>query len=198
MQKPVIITDIDGVAIKWQSGLPYFCAKNGLNTDGALASNMSENYISPAEIFGVNSSIASKLMYQYNTSKFIRYLQPYQDALEFINKHKEDYNFVAITALAADDHAIMNRLFNLNSLFPGAFVDVMSCNFGESKTKLFERAKSKYSDIVCFIDDLAHNLEDAHQVFGDTVPLYHLKRGARTPPNLKQYRTIYSMNEITL
>jgi predicted signal transduction protein with EAL and GGDEF domain len=33
--KDVILTDIDGCLIQWQSGLPYFLAKHSLNTEKA-------------------------------------------------------------------------------------------------------------------------------------------------------------------
>lgn len=178
--KPVILTDIDGVLIQWQSGLPYFAAKHNLNVARTLELLYEDKFVSPADLFGCNDELAAKLLMKYNNSDFIKYLSPYQDAVQVINRLKDRFDFVAITALGDTDDALMNRMFNLNALFPGAFRDVMLVNYGESKTPHYMSAKIKYKDnLVCFVDDLAHNLEDCHAVIS-RLPLVHMLRGERS------------------
>lgn len=199
MSKKVILIDVDGVLVKWQSGLPYFNSDHNLPLDACLNMQIEENFIGPSEIFGLNIEIASKLMHKYNNSKYIRYLSGYPDALEFINKNKHKYDFVALTALSSDENAILNRLYNLNSLFPGAFVDVMSCDYMVSKQNMFINAKIKYGDnVVCFIDDLAKNLSDCYAIFDNKIAYYHMIRGPRDEHTIPRCEKIKSLNDIDL
>lgn len=175
--KPIIILDVDGVLVSWQSGLPFFCAANNLCTKPALDMLISEEFKAPSEIFGVNSDLALKLMVRYNESKYIRYLSAYPDAIEFIKNNKHKYDFIACTALSSSDQSIMNRLFNLNTMFPNAFIDVRSCNFGESKTDMFKDIKKVYDKrIVAFVDDLCSNIDDCYNVYGDDIRYYQIQR----------------------
>lgn len=181
MSKPVIITDVDGVTVKWQSGLPYFAQKYNLPVTNILNMMSSERFILPAELFECEEELAIKLLLKYNNSDFIRYLAPYNDALKSINKLKEEYDFVAITALGDSVDANLNRRFNLNALFPGAFTDIMVCDYNESKDALLEKAKEKYgSRIVCYVDDLPKHVAAAYSVFKNTeVKVFYMPRGER-------------------
>ncbi|WWQ13077.1 HAD-superfamily hydrolase [Morganella phage vB_Mm5] len=162
MQKKVILTDIDGVTTKWQSGLPHFLAKHNIPTDSCLDMFYTEQFKSPKDIFGCDEELANKLLIEYNNSPFIRYLSPYDDALHVINSLKNEYDFVAITALGNATTVSLNRIANLNSLFPSAFKEVLVVDAHESKTKQFKYALEKYGDrIVCYIDDLTKNLVDS-------------------------------------
>lgn len=178
---PTVLIDIDGVCVQWQSGLPYFMAKHSLPTGPALASLLNEKFVSAEELFGMDNELSMLYLKEYNKSKFIKYLAPYSDALEFVNTMKHKWNFVAVTALGTDKETVMNRVFNLNSLFPGAFKDIFVCGAGESKDEILSRAKDKYPDIIMFIDDLAENLESASRVIPE-VPRYHMVRGERATP----------------
>lgn len=175
-QKEVVATDVDGILVRWQSGLPYFLAKYNIPTKAVLDLLVNDRFMDPEELFGCNEKLAKILMNKYNNSDFIRYLSGYTDAIKVVNELKERYDLVAITALGTTDEALMNRMFNLNALFPGAFKDVMCVNYGESKIPHYLSAKIKYGDrLVCFIDDLAHNLEDAHAVMSE-LPLIWMPR----------------------
>ncbi|WJZ28100.1 hypothetical protein NCTGTJJY_CDS0221 [Serratia phage 92A1] len=183
MTRKVLATDVDGILVKWQSGLPYFLAKYNIPTKAVLDIMVNDRFMDPEELFGCNEKLAKTLMKEYNNSDFIKYLAPYTDAIKMVNKLKEDYDLVAITALGTTDEAQLNRMFNLNALFPGAFKDVLCVNYGESKIPHYLDIKIKYADrLVCFIDDLAHNLEDAHAVMSE-LPLIWMPRNeyGRTP-----------------
>ena len=181
-EKPVILTDVDGVAIKWQSGLPFFLSKHNMPTDVTLNMVTDEKFRCMTDIFGCNEQLAQILMEEYNNSSFIRYLSAYDDALQVINRLKVTYDFVAVTALGTTPTASLNRIANLNTLFPSAFKEVMVVNHNESKTHRYLDAKAKYGDrLVCFIDDLATNLNDCHNVISQ-LPLFHMIRGERMSP----------------
>ncbi|QHJ78819.1 MAG: hypothetical protein [Caudoviricetes sp.] len=180
--KPVILTDIDGVAISWQSNLAFFAAEHNIPTDRILDMMADEKFRSMSDIFGCDNDLAMMLMKQYNQSKWIRGLKPYDDALTVINSLKHEYDFVAVTAIGATPECCLNRIANLNILFPSAFREVMTVDIHESKVIRYLEAKKKYGDrLVCFIDDLDKNLEDCHSVFTQ-LPLLHMIRGPRKTP----------------
>lgn len=182
-EKDVILTDIDGICVRWQSGLPFFLSKHNMPTDTALEMVTDEKFRCMSDIFGCNNELAQILMEEYNNSSFIRYLSAYDDALQVINRLKVKYDFVAVTALGTTPTASLNRIANLNTLFPSAFKEVMVVNHNESKTHRYLDAKAKYGErLVCFIDDLAVNLDDCHNVISQ-LPLYHMIRGERDKPN---------------
>lgn len=177
--KPVILTDIDGIAVKWASGLPFFLSKHNMPTDVALDMVTDETFRDMTEIFGCDMQLAKILMEEYNNSSFIRYLNAYDDALVVINRLKAKYDFVAVTALGTTPTASLNRIANLNTLFPSAFKEVCVVGHGETKVHRYLEAKAKYgSRLVCFVDDLAVNLNECHNVISH-LPLYHMLRGER-------------------
>lgn len=191
---PVILTDIDGVAIQWQSGLPYFAQKYNLPLEHILNVIIEDKFIPPSEIFDCHKDLADKLIKKYNSSDFIRYLAPYADALAIINKLKLKYRFVAVTALGTDVDSLLNRKFNLQALFPGAFEDIFVCGHDESKSVLFRKAKEKYGDdIVAYIDDMPHHVEAAHEVLD--CPIFWMPRGPRESPPDCQHRKIKDWND---
>lgn len=178
--KPIITTDVDGVLVKWQSGLPYFAQKYNLPVHHILEMIIDDQFVAPKDLFGVDEEFAQQLMAKYNSSDFIRYLAAYDDALKVVNALKEKYDFVAVTALGTSVDAKLNRQFNLNALFPGAFIETFVCDHSEPKTKLFEKIKEKYGDrVVAYIDDLPHHVDNAFEVFGSSVMPLFMPRGQR-------------------
>lgn len=193
--KPVIPIDIDGVAVQWQSNLPFFAAEHNIPTDRILNMMVDEKFRSMTEIFGCDDELADRLMRQYNSSKWIRGLKPYDDALVVINRLKHKYDFVAITAIGKSAESCLNRIANLNILFPSAFVDVMTVDIGESKVNRYLEAKKKYGDrMVCFVDDLSGNLEEFHGVMS-TLPMLHMVRGPRDVPSC-DHTVVKSMYDV--
>lgn len=201
IERKVIVTDVDGILVKWQSGLPYFAQKYQLPISNILSLLVNDSFMAPEDIFMCERDFAVKLMMKYNNSDFIRYLAPYSDAIYTVNKLKKDFDFVAVTALGNSVDAHLNRQFNLNSLFPGAFKEVLVCDHNESKDELLNLVKSKYGQrIICYIDDLASHVESASRVFEfDKVDSIWMPRGAdRKKPSLnhievKGWKDIYEL-----
>lgn len=190
-KRPVVLTDIDGCCVKWQSGLPYYMGKHNIPTTAALDSLLHERFLSAEELFGMSEDVAFTFLKDYNRSKFIKYLSPYDDALKMINEMKEHWDFVAVTALGTEKETVMNRVFNLNTLFPGAFKDILVCGANESKDDILQKAKNKHDNIIMFIDDLDKNIDSAFRVMPN-VPRYHLKRGFRHTP----VHTCFEVNDM--
>ncbi|AXF40771.1 hypothetical protein HYP67_gp189 [Acinetobacter phage vB_ApiM_fHyAci03] len=194
-KRPVVLIDVDGVCVKWQSGLPYYMAKHNIPAQRALDMMIDEAFISPEELFGMSREVSMTFLKDYNKSKFIKYLAPYDDALEMINEMKQHWDFVAVTALGTDKETIMNRAFNLNALFPGAFKDILVCGPGESKRGILCKAIEQYNAVM-FIDDLAENL-DACASIDDSIPRYHLCRGPRPRPKFDHIQ-VEDLHEVRL
>lgn len=195
-KKKIIATDVDGVLLSWQSGLPYFAQKYNLPLDHILEMIVDDRFITPKDLFGTEDEVfAKQLLDKYNSSDFIRYLAPYADALKSINRMKDRYDFVAITALGDSVDARLNRQFNLNALFPGAFKEIYMCSHNASKKELFERVKEKYGDdLVCYVDDLPNHMNTAAEVFPDSVDMFWMLRGERD--GVCGARTVTSWYEI--
>lgn len=194
-ERPIIATDIDGVVIKWQSGLPYFAQKYNLPLAHILNVIIEDKFIPPAEIFDCHKDLADKLIKKYNSSDFIRYLAPFDDALEVINRLKSKYRFVAVTALGTDVDSMLNRKFNLQALFPDAFEDIFVCGHDESKSVLLRKVKEKYgSDVVAFIDDMPHHIEAAYEELD--CPMFWMPRGPRDGEPLCSHRKVKDWNDI--
>lgn len=182
--KPIILTDVDGVLIKWQSGLPFFAQKYGIVSEGIQKLQFSEEFLPFDVIFGdkFSKQESEQLFKIYNSSEYIRYLSGYADALEVVNRLKEYYDFVSVSALSADMDVILNRRFNLNAQFPNAFIDFFQCDASTPKTKVFQDIYHKYKerDIVAFVDDLPHNIEDFEKVFDSPdIEKFFMVRGKR-------------------
>ncbi|ASD52163.1 hypothetical protein KNT64_gp211 [Pseudomonas phage PspYZU05] len=175
--KPVIATDIDGVVIQWQSALSYFALKYNLPVERIIKMMINEEFVSASEIFDCSEEEGVKLIELYNSSDFIRYLAAYRDALEVINRLSKDYDFVGITALGTNITTKLNRQFNLNALFPGAFKAVLLCDYADSKTDLYIIAKQQYN-VIAYVDDLSKHVDAADLVF-DNIPLFYMPRGPR-------------------
>lgn len=177
-ERPVIATDVDGVLLSWQSGLPYFAQKYNLPLEHILEMIQDDKFIKPGTLFGCDDALGEQLINKYNCSDFIRYLAPYMDALRHINKLKKVYDFVAVTALGDSIDARLNRQFNLNALFPGAFQDIQMCAHNESKEMILTKVRLKYGNRVKFyVDDLPHHCQAAHRILG--TPVYWMVRGER-------------------
>lgn len=192
---PVIATDIDGVVIKWQSGLPYFAQKYNLPLEHILNVIIEDKFVPASEIFDCHKDLADKLIKKYNSSDFIRYLAPFDDALEVINRLKDKYRFVAVTALGTDVDSMLNRKFNLQALFPGAFEDIFVCGHDESKSNLFRKVKEKYgTDVVAYIDDMPHHVEAAYEELD--CPVFWMPRGPRDSVPECQNRKVKNWNDL--
>lgn len=192
---PVIATDIDGVVVKWQSGLPYFAQKYNLPLQHILDLIIEDIFVPPAQLFDCHEDLADKLIKKYNSSDFIRYLAPYSDALSVINRLKSKYRFVAVTALGTDVDSMLNRKFNLQALFPDAFDDIFVCGHNESKASLLRKVNEKYKgDVVAFVDDMPGHVDTAYDELN--CPIFWMPRGHRDDSPVNPHKKVRDWNDL--
>lgn len=197
--KPIILLDIDGTVLQWQANLAFYCHENGLKSDYALQMLTSEDFVPPAKLFGVSDQLGVKYIHDYNKSTYCRTLPAYRDALEFINKYKNDYIFIAVTKFSKDEKAISNRLYNLHTLFPDAFKDIYSCEFDESKVEILTQLKGNYGDrIIMFVDDQSSNIDAADKVFGNSITNILISREGKSLPVFCKHLKVELLTDIEL
>lgn len=175
--KPIITIDVDGVLLFWQTYAVEFCKTNGLCTKLAEKLQKSDEFINPFQIDGVEQP---DLIVKYNQSEFMERLKYYADAVDFIDKHKDHYEFIAITAMSPDELYLGRRRRNLEKVFGrGVFSKVLGCHIRQSKKDLFNKVNIAYRDrVVAYIDDMAHHLNDAKECLPN-AKLFHIIRDVR-------------------
>ncbi|AEO97131.1 hypothetical protein CPTAKMNP4_197 [Salmonella phage vB_SenM-AKM_NP4] len=201
-EKPVIVTDVDGILVKWQSGLPYFAQKYNLPLNHILEMMVDEKFIAPGVLFNCSEEFATKLLLKYNNSDFIRYLSVYEDALKVVNELKKTYDFVAVTALGNSVDAHLNRQFNLNALFPGAFKEILVCDYNASKDALLTQVMEKYGErVVCYVDDLGKHTDSAAAVFkqyNSRAKVFYMPRGERNHEPKLECNYVKSWHDVNI
>lgn len=186
--KKVIITDVDGVLLKWQSMLPFFAQEKGIDLSEILKCQYTEEFIHTKDLFKCTLDRARKLKHEYHNSNWIRHLTAYNDALEVLNSLKDEYIFIAVTALDNTDTALENRSYNLNVLFPGVFSEIHLTDNDKTGafTEIIVNQSRKGNEIVAYVDDLPDHIltfrETYKNLTRDNFPfenLFLLVRGPR-------------------
>ncbi|CAL9986007.1 unknown function [Vibrio phage D51] len=161
MTKPVLIFDVDGVLLKWESNLPFFARDNGLRLKSILQNYSKDNHVALKQIFGISDSdVAQQLADQYNLSSHGRYLAAFDDAVQHLYRLQEHYSLVVVTSFGSTIEHYTNRCRNLQAFFPNAFEEVICLKHGVNKSDVFEDIERNHGHILGFIDDQIFNLED--------------------------------------
>ena len=182
--RPTVLIDIDGCVLKWQANLPFFLAERGIATKVATDMILDNEFKDHGKLFGLARPRSLDMVLDFHRSHYFRSLPAYDDALRFINDYKADWDFVAVTACGDDPIIVQNRMFNLNALFPGAFIDIFTCGPTDSKSEMLSKAHGKYHNTIMFIDDMKHNIEDSFNafMFHHNIPRYWLNRNGVSNP----------------
>lgn len=196
MKKPIILIDVDGVLLKWQARVPQYCLEVGLDPTAALKMQNCEKVVNPFD--GLVLDPMQEIR-NYNESDHMYSLPAYEDALEFMLDNKHLYDFIAVTAQSKKPEAFEKRRVNLENVFGCSFLDVRTCDAAGDKWQMFNNIKYDYRErkILALIDDQAHNILSAYQVFGETIKLYHLIRGERVN-SIVPCMIVSSLNQIQL
>lgn len=148
MSKPIILCDVDGVCLNWLSKLPEYLLKHDMDNTRAMQAYAHGEYISPEDLTGLSTRKSHAFLAEYNASEWIKYLVPYQDALQVINLLKKEFDFVAVTSIGTDPECARKRMLNLDFWYPGAFTDIHTVDIDHSKKEIL----GKYEPTI-FIDD---------------------------------------------
>lgn len=158
MNKPIILCDIDGCLLQYLSKLPEFLKKKNIDHRTATKAYAWGEFLTPTQLTGLPEKEAYELLEEYNSSKYIKYLTPFSDAIQSVNLLKQEYDFIAVTALGRSDECVNYRKENLDFWFPGAFSKVLTVGIEESKKEYLEQYKPTF-----FIDDSPEHVLMAKQ-----------------------------------
>jgi len=159
--KPVLILDVDGVLLKWESNLPFFALDHGIKIKGVLKNYSRATHISFNELFGIkNTPIAQQLMTKYNTSAYGRHLSAFDDAIESVYKLKKKYKLVILTSFGDTIEHYTNRCKNLQAFYPDLFAEIICISYDKPKSTMLKDISITHGKIAGFVDDQLHNVDD--------------------------------------
>lgn len=182
MSKKIIMVDVDSVLLNWGANLPFYSREKGIDPTVIDQMVVDHVYRKCIDIFGVDTyEHAREIMYDYHASHFGRTMPAYIDAIEVISRLKKKFDFVAVTAVGTDPVIVDNRRYNLETLFPDAFIDIYCVE--DTKLHAFYNIDAKYGDrVIAFVDDRHDYISECRRVFGrNQVKTFQMCRGAQTP-----------------
>ena len=162
----IILTDVDGVLVRWEEGFDAFMSSNGHNR---LPETYSEYSMSAR--YGITVKKAQEYIKLYNEGPAIAMLESFADSTVFVAKlAAAGFRFIAITSLSDHPDAHMYRAQNLKSLFGDVFDELVCLEMGASKAHVLMRwADSGYF----WIEDHMRQAEAGHEAGLRTILIKH-------------------------
>ena len=136
MTNKIILTDADGVLLDWEVDFNKWMAKRG------YAKKVNDVY--EMEIaYGLSKFKCKKLVREFNSSAWVRYLPAFRDARSGVAHLVEaGYKFHCITSLSLDEKAGKLRKKNLEAIFgKNVFEEVICLDTGADKDDALEPYK---------------------------------------------------------
>jgi len=110
----IILTDCDGVLLDWCKAFRNWMAQKGYEPVYNY-----EQYYNVHEQYNIFPAFAKTLVYEFNQSAHIAYLDPLRDSKHYVKllHEKHGYKFHVITSMHDDKYAARLRIQNLESVF---------------------------------------------------------------------------------
>lgn len=162
----VILTDCDGVLLKWDTAFEEFITAKGHprvpNTDTEYSMALRHN---------ITIRQAQDYIQEFNESPKIADLDPFADCVEHVAKLAEQgFKFIAVTSISDHPLAKINRTENLKNLFGDIFEDVVCLAMGASKAHVL----MQWADTGYFwIEDHQRQAEAGHEAGLKTILIDH-------------------------
>lgn len=162
----IILTDCDGVLVKWEEAFDAF-----ITTKGYKRIPNTESEYSMASRYGISMKQALEYIKEYNESPEIAELESFADSVQYVAKLANDgFRFIAVTSLSSHPDAKKHRTRNLKNLFGDVFDEVVCLEMGASKAHVLTRwADSGYF----WIEDHMRQAEAGHEVGLQTILINH-------------------------
>ena len=154
----LILTDVDGVLLRWSAGFDVFMADKGY-----VRIPDTEQHYNLSYRFNIDSwQEVSNLAREFNESPMMKFLDPLDGAVENVAKLVDQgFRFTAITSMSSAPHAKEHRMENLHSLFGEVFDDLICLDFGGGKRHILEQwANSE----LFWLEDHFNNATDGHEL----------------------------------
>ena len=149
MIEKIVLTDADGVLLDWEVDFNKWMTKHGYEKKvfGVYAMEVA---------YGISRVECKKLIREFNSSAWVRYLPAFRDARSGVAHLVEaGYKFVCITSLSLDEKAAKLRKRNLEAIFgKDVFTEIVCLDTGADKDEALE----KYKDSgLYWIEDKTQN-----------------------------------------
>lgn len=148
-----IITDIDGVILKWE-----YAFLDYIDEKGIFERTFSDvlDFISETDI-----DTFFQYAYEFNNEDVFKELEPFEDAKRNIeNLKNEGYKFIGISSAGKSRYIWKKRWYNINKHFPDAFITIHHCDLGENKIDFLKN----YTESHCWIEDSLKNAEKGYKL----------------------------------
>jgi FMN phosphatase YigB (HAD superfamily) len=161
-----ILTDCDGVLLKWEDGFDAFMLSKGFVRRAGTEADYSM-----ALRYGVTTRQTQEFIKEYNESDAMATLKPFADSIEYVAKLADmGFRFTAVTSMSDHPDAKTYRTQNLKTLFGDVFDEVVCLEMGASKANVLMRwADSK----LFWIEDHMRQAEAGHEAGLRTVLINH-------------------------
>lgn len=164
--KKHILTDCDGVLLRWEEGFDLFMLSKGHQRIPGTESD----YMMTSR-YGLSSVDVVAFIHEYNQSPAIANLEPFADSVEYVTRlAKEGFRFTAITSLSDHPESKKYRTQNLLNLFGDVFDDVVCLQMNASKAHVL----MQWADTGYFwIEDHMRQAEAGYEAGLKTVLINH-------------------------
>ncbi len=189
MDKKLILTDIDGVALDWEYAFNVWMNYYGFKKveDGALHYSIGSRY-------GIDNEQGTCLVKRFNTSPVIGFLPALRDAAFYVKKIHEElgYVFHCITSLSTNETAQNLRIMNIKKLFGDtAFEKFVFLDTNAPKDEALEPYKDSG---LYWIEDKIKNATTGHEMGLKSILMEHghnMHFEHPDIPRVKNWKDIY-------
>jgi hypothetical protein len=153
-QKPVIMTDCDGVLLQWLAHTPSFVEDLGFNGDHLKESMSGNQFVPFFEVFcATNETEAKERLLQYNESHYMRSLPVIEEeSIAVLNRLSKTHDIIVVTSFSDKEIAHKNRSANLKTHYNTNISELICLNPEEDKTETLKKyAESR--NVVLWVDD---------------------------------------------
>lgn len=162
----VILTDADGVLVKWEAGFELFMVEKGYPR---VANTKKEYSISIRH--GITNKQAMEFVKEFNESEDIATLFPFADSVHYVKKLADlGFRFIVVTSISSHPDAKKYRTENLVNLFGDVFDEIHCIEQGASKANIL----TTWADTGYFwIEDHMRQAEAGHEIGLKTILIQH-------------------------
>jgi FMN phosphatase YigB (HAD superfamily) len=133
----LILVDCDGVLCNWEWSFGIWMEEHGHKKQPGH-----QFEYSIGTQYGIDDSVAKKLIKTFNESAAIGFLPPLRDSIHYIRKLHEEHGYIfhCITSLSLDRNAQRLRRMNLEKLFGDTvFEEIVCLDTGADKDGALEK-----------------------------------------------------------
>lgn len=165
-KKRIILTDCDGVLLKWNEGFNTFMAKKGLPQ---LPNTESEYSIAIRHDISINE--AHEFIKEFNESTRISDLSPFADSIEYVSKLvNKGFRFIIVTSISDSPESKFYRTQNVIDLFGDIFDEINCIEMGANKAHILKRWEGSG---YFWIEDHMRQAEAGYEAGLKTVLINH-------------------------